>query len=1091
MSKKVLLALSLTFVSMIVLAQDYQIRQINTGLSNGTVSALHEDRLGFVWIGTQNGLNKYDGKNTVQYVNVTDEFRESTRDFYVQDIREDSIGDLWLVTNGSGLCKYVRELNKIVEVIPNGEGFTSQHMYAIDMLNDSILAIGYQNGFSIYNAYQNKIIKSVLDYQYIQSVLFDDFGNLWAGGDRLVKMSYGWETFELIKLDENYLDDVVTMIAPSQGEIWIGTRQNGLFKLLMREGEIVSYHHHLASSDPNSISANTVMSLFKSEENVLWIGTENGGLNRFDLEKNKIVRWSYDPSGNGFNANSIWSLLQTSNGHIWAGAFNNGINIIQPNESKFDSYIANGTEWMPLGNNVSTFAQAPDGNYYIGFDGNGLNVYNPKTKKFKNINVINDARAIICMQQMGNDLYAGTWSDGLIKYNVISKKWTIYQNDGGKTSLISNNIFDLLPDRQDPENLWIASWDEGLIYMDTRANEFLHGSNLLLNDTVIKNEMIYSLGYDSENVLWVGGGYTLVKVRYDSAEGGYVGKEVLTNTELVGNDGLLISSILSDRKGRVWIGSNKGGLFVTENFGKDFVEINVSSGLANNYVQSMIEDDSGDIWITTTQGMSRMRIGDSIEQLEFWNFDQSDGLQGDLFHLGGSFKDEGGNIYVGGNNGFNVFNSDEIILNQREVPIYITDFKLFNKSLEITEGPYGLKKNINSTRKIILPHDQNIFTIDYIGINLAHSDKNQYAYKMEGVDKDWNYVGDLTSATYTTVDPGSYTFKVRAANEDGVWTQNEKSIQVIIEPPVWELAWFKAGSIAFILFLSVGFYKLRTRSIRQSHQQLERIVDKRTSDLKREIEVRKEAELELTKTLNTLKSTQDKLVQVEKISSLGTLTAGIAHELNNPLNFIAGGINLFNQSLTENNQLDEYNEPLSMLQSGFDRSAKIVKSLTALSNRDAIKREPILINELIDFSLLMLNDQYSDHVSFDLDLQLQDSCMVYAANLRQAITNILENGIQAVERDGGVGKIWVKTYRETDKSDFAVISIENTGAKIPEINLSKIYDPFFTTKSPGDGIGLGLSVAYALIEQHHGSLEAKNTNKGVIFIVKIPFVAPV
>lgn len=1069
---------------------NYLINHIDKGLSYGNVTALHEDSLGFVWIGTMNGLNKYDGKVIENYTN-DGLINKSIRNLQVTAITNSTNNNLWISSNGNGLIHYDRKLNHLRSCNVPDVPIYLQNIYKIDKER---LWLATDSGAFLVNMKHMSIEEHLYPGKFIFEILLGTDSTLWIGSDTLYYREKGSIPKACLLEDGTILNNgILSLYQDSRERIWVGTR-NGLYKGTKTNNQWIFHKYMNNPNDPSSLSINNILSILEDQKGRMFIGTENGGLDIYNEANDSFVHFESDPiKDTGISAISIWALMEDSYGQIWAGTFNNGVNVLH--ESYFEAFYP--TLNGPSGNNVSCFAESKNGNIYVGYDGYGIDIFDPKTKSFEPLSYANiqpqSKGAVLWILPVDTThLLIGQWSGGLIDFNLKTGHSKQYLNHPGDTrSISSNNVFKILEDRANPGNYWVGLWNGGLNYFTRSTGEFKSFNYFNSNNRSISRNSIYSMAYDQENQLWIGTGDRLLKLVKNEDNQQYSFMTYLPNNQL-GEDmqEIFVSSIVCDQTGRLWIGANSGGLFVQDKNNDVFREI-ADKELKEDNVQALVEDDDGRMWVTTAHGLKCVLMSETSDSLEIWSFKENNGLQGELFHLGAGYKASNGDIYIGGNNGFNKFDPSSIKINKRVPPIYLTDFKLFNKSVDVADSTqHVIDRHINLAKEIHLDYDQNVFTIEYIGVNLIHSDQNQYAYQMTGVDKGWNYVGNNTGATYTNLDPGEYTFMVKCANEDGIWGEEYAAIKIIISPPFWGTWTFRILMVVFFIATIILVFKLRTRTIRKQNTILEEQVSLRTEELEKEITVRKNTEKELTNTLQTLQETQSQLVQVEKMSSLGTLTSGIAHELNNPLNFIAGGIHIFNESLKEDNAQHKYKVPMDLLTVGFERSNLIVKSLSVLSAHATAIKKSINLMELIDAIIDHMQSKYADlPFEFETDYNLYGNCVVYESNLKQAIQNIVENAIQAIEEAGienGKVKISTDTMERSDGKKTVVITIANNGPSIPDQYLAQIFDPFFTTKPPGDGIGLGLTLAYSFVEQHIGQIEVQNQVHGVSFTISFP-----
>ena len=471
--------------------------------------------------------------------------------------------------------------------------------------------------------------------------------------------------------------------------------------------------------------------------------------------------------------------------------------------------------------------------------------------------------------------------------------------------------------------------------------------------------------------------------------------------------------------------------------------------------------------------------------------------------------------FFGGTNGLNIFHPNNITDNHFIPPVVFSGFEILNKDVAIGEN-YPLKKSITTADGIYLDYNDYMFTFRYAALNFTNSQKNQYQYILEGFDKEWNKVGVRRFATYTNIPGGNYVFKVRASNNSGIWNEQGTSVRVLIAAPFWQKTWFQIPFTFLLLFSGYGLYKYRVRSINAKKKELERIVEMRTDKILRQKIKLEQANQELSTTLNKLKETQTQLIQSEKMATLGQLTAGVAHEINNPVNFIYSGINGLDKNLkvymeishqyqqiqsseefdTVKRQINDlkskigYEEVIediqrmmSSIKEGAERTANIVKGLQIFSRSDDTIMNKTDVHEGLESTLLILNNRTSKNITL---YKKYDGTIpkieCYPGQLHQVFMNILSNAIEAIGDNQGT--IAIETI---NKEEQIVITIEDTGEGIPSEVQARIFEPFFTTKEVGKGTGLGLSISYGIIKKHNGTLTfTSKLGQGTKFTISLP-----
>ncbi len=592
--------------------------------------------------------------------------------------------------------------------------------------------------------------------------------------------------------------------------------------------------------------------------------------------------------------------------------------------------------------------------------------------------------------------------------------------------------------------------------------------------------------------------------------------------------GSRIRSIFQDSKGIYWVGTDDG-LSRWDRGINMFQRITKNDGLPNNVVYGVLEDDHGRYWISTNRGLSRM-TADASHHYSFRNYDVDDGLQSREFNTNSFLKSEDGEMYFGGVNGLNIFHPDSVRDNLNLAPIVLTGFN--------TNGShYQMDESICFCKAIEISYKENYFSLEFASLDYANPEKNQYAYKMDGFEEDWTYSGNRRFVSYTNLEPGTYTFHVKGTNSDGLWNEVGASVVITITPPFWKTWWFRLMTLLAIVGSIVSMHKVRTRSIKTQKRKLEQEVIQRTKEINqqkeilveqndqligqsREIEAQRDTlqqingQLELA--IVNLKNAEAQLIQAEKMASLGQMVAGITHEINNPLSFIDSNLPFFedyskryaaiigeielhlgahasNGMQKELERIKEKYEfalinrdTLDIVNScrhGSKRIKQIVDDLRQFSRLDESGTKQTNLNDCLDTTLTLLENQYSDRIEVHREYGKLPLVECYPAKLNQVFLNILTNAIQAVS-SGGVVEVATEV-----QGDWAIVRIKDNGQGMTEAIKHKIFDPFFTTKDVGKGTGLGLSIAYGIIKEHNGNIDVESQpGTGSTFVIRIPIL---
>ncbi len=805
------------------------------GLSHSWVHSIFQDKYGFMWFGTDDGLNRYDGYNFRVYRNNFQD-QNSISSSIVMAMLEDSKGDLWIGTR-QGLNLFDRGKERFIR----HHKFLQQEISSIVEDKERNLWIGTTNDLfrldfksdSLYSYPPNIIShdRILASSGGIRALLIDSRDHLWIAADYGLFLynkekdsfiDYFHKDEDLYSISNN---DLYSILEDKSGRLWIGTSKGlDLFtnaNEYPRKGIFIHYKNIV--NDRRSISKGTVLSLLEDTEKKLWIGIENGGLDLMRLDnfkpgENNFSHFKNEPGrASSLSNNSVYSLFQDVQCNIWIGTFGNGINSVNVMSDKFIHIMNESGVKNSLSNNQVHAFYEEDNYLWMGTDG-GLNRYNKKDGTFKyyvhdplnNRSIGSNAVWSICKGKSGN-LWIGTWGGGLNRYDYKTETFEHYYNDPKDTnSLGSNNMFSVFEDSEG--DLWVGTMGGGLNMLDRNNNKFIR---YMTSNSGIYTNFVQAIVESDNGDLWIAN--VNVFCRFDKRKKVF---EIFrySGDNSTGLRGNRTRTIFKDSKGDLWMGTNDGLNFYNITT-RGFTCYQVENGLPDNSVNSIQEDKHGNLWIGTNKGLSRFNNAvNRPEKPEFKNYVYEDGLQGNEFGKRSCYRNADWMLYFGGTNGFNIFNPDKITDNTYIPPIVISDFQIFNKPELI--GDKGLKKDRGNGEELVLSYKQSVFSFEYAALNYISSLKNQYAYKLEGFDDDWNYVGTKRSVTYTNLDPGNYIFRVKGSNNDGIWNEEGISLPIIITPPFWETTWFYGLILTAVAGIIFGLYRWRVWQLLKHEKEL-------------------------------------------------------------------------------------------------------------------------------------------------------------------------------------------------------------------------------------------------------------------------------
>ncbi len=836
---------------------------VEDGLSQNGAFAILQDSDGFMWFGTQDGLDKYDGKNFTAYRHDPDN-SNSLSDNWIWAIHEDHLGALWIGTLSGGLDRYDRELDQFTHYQhdpDNPQSLSHNEILAIYEDPDGVLWIGTRGGLDrfdreteIFTRYQhNPDDLQSLSADAVLSIYETLDGILWVGteGGGLSRFDRETETFTHFSNDPNdsqsLSDNNVLVIYEDPFEVlWIGTDGGGLNRF-DRETETFA-HYQYDPDDRNSLSHNSVRAIYEDPSVALCIGTDGGGLHRFDRETENFTHYQYDPSDpKSFSHLSVYEIYQDREGVLWIGTYGGGLNKLFLGGLNFTYFNHNPNDPNSLSNSdIRGIYQDKSGLLWVGTNA-GLNRFDQKTGQWRHyqhdpddpFSISSDIVGDVYQDQDGL-LWVGTYDNGLNSFDPQTERFTRYQDDpDDPTRFKGSTVSEIYQDQQGI--LWIGTLDEGLNSYDPETGSFTHYQADPNDPDSIYSDNIFSVYEDQQGWLWIGTfGDGLNKFDRENDKFTHFQFDPNDSSSLSNN---LVTAIFEDRGGTLWIGT-AGGLNKFDPQTETFVHYREKDGLANDLVIGILEDDGGNLWLSTNHGLSRFNPRTET----FKNFDVNDGLQSNEFNGMAYHKSESGEMFFGGIRGLNAFHPDRIQENNPYLPpVALT---------RLTQGgeEMDLGQSNNNITEVTLNWPNNFFEFEFAALSYAHPEENQYAYLLEGLDDDWIDMGTRGYGRYTHLPGGSYTLRVIGSNNDGIWNEQGASVRINVIPPIWETWWFRGAILLILVGGVIGGYRLRVRSVEARSRELEKLVEERTTELSRtnvllvrEIADRKQAEAELAK----------------------------------------------------------------------------------------------------------------------------------------------------------------------------------------------------------------------------------------------------
>jgi signal transduction histidine kinase/ligand-binding sensor domain-containing protein len=1045
---------------------------IEDGLSQANVWSIVRDRQGFMWFGTQmGGLNRYDAYEFKVYQHDLQDDRSLSHN-YIQVLYEDRRGALWIGFGGGGLDRYNRETDTFVH-------------YRHNQANPNSIP-----GNNVNTLYEDRT------------------GVLWVGSDGgISRMDRERGTFFTYKHDPNdpnsLSDDWVRSICEDQatGLFWLGTRRGGVSVFERRTGRFIHYTN--IRGDSTSLSGNEVNHVYQDRALNIWVSTRSG-LNRFDPKTRTFIRYKHDANNpeslsddyvsmtyedtrgrfwvatmNGLDLlewntgtfthcrhasgnpdslcdDAVRAVYEDDTGAVWFGTANGGVSRLASEAKKFVTWRHNLDDTNSLSHNAAqAIHEDSTGRLWVGtaaglnrFDGRNFTRYlnnpqDPHSLSANNVIAIEeDARGV---------LWFGT-SAGLNRFDGTG--FTRYQNEPSNLRSLSGNAIDALC-ADDAGGLWISVHGIGLDYFNGRA--FTHYRRDKANPHSLPTYYVHGIVRDRKGTIWLASTDAWL-IRFDPAADTFT-PYLFDPAHPITEAANQVHALFADTDGSIWVGADTGLFRFSPISGRFIEHYTRSDGMPANVVASILSDNQGYLWLGTTAGLSRF----DPRSHTFRNYDQSDGLQGNQFTGYACGRRRNGQMFFGGPNGLSAFFPDRLQDNPHAPPIVLTDFELFDRPLEIGGKDSPLRKAVNVAETITLKHHQSVFGFRFAALNYTSPEKNRYAYKMDRVDADWRYTdAKRRFVNYTKLDPGTYVFRVRGSNNDGLWNETGAFIKIIIARPWWATWWFRCLAAVSLLALVAGGYRLRVRSITRRNLDLETQVAQRTRSL------------------------SEQAAQLEAANKeLEAFSYSVSHDLRAPLRSIDG----FSQALLEDNadQLDSQ---------GKDFLGRV---------RAASHRMERLIDDMLKLSRVTRSEMH--RVTVDLSALAQTVAReLQATQPERKVEFVIMPGLAAkadlnlmrVVLENLLGNAWKFTGKHSAaRIELGVIRqngqlacfVRDNGAGFDMAYAEKLFVAFQRLHSPADfeGTGIGLATVRRIIHRHGGHVRAEGkVEQGATFYFTLP-----
>jgi signal transduction histidine kinase/ligand-binding sensor domain-containing protein/CheY-like chemotaxis protein/AraC-like DNA-binding protein len=1061
------------------LSEKRYIKKINSddGLSHNIVNDIVQDGNGFIWIATQDGLNRFDGYEFRTYrfdpadpvsilgnhiesllvdkqnnlwistrygLNLYDPKQDNFIGYIPEDLEELDItkisysrkDGLWISNYTGGVLYFDIESRSFIDYHIDNQYIPSSYIIAIHEDRDSMVWIGTaNNGVLIFHHLDNKLVMNVelsgriekIDLLQVEEIFEDINGNIWiASRQGLVLYLRTLNEFFHIRKShhpEGLIDDIILDVNQDfMGNIIIGTQEGGLNILSQDQLKAnnpgnYKFSRIMAGSENHHLSYRSIQSVFEDKDRNLWLGTFGNGVNVIPQiqPKFKLLKHS-DQNPNSLNFDKIWGICEDQDGRLWIGTDGMGLNRYNPATGEIDHYMSG---WGPGAISDDAILSAlcdSRGRLWFGTYAGGLNLYVKDSDSFRHIEVtddqygvtVNDIRTIF--ESENGDIWLGTNGAGLMRMNEGTSRFTniIPQSD-------EISAYDIRAIAQDQTGgLWLGTYGAGLFYYHPVSGEVKHHAFDRINPGTLKCNIIYSLLYDdAKNVLWIGG-------------------------------------------------SQNGGLNRLDLNNLTFSHFNHDHGLVNDIIHGIEKDSQGRLWMSTNEGISMFDPAST----GFTNFDKLDGVQEKEFSNGSVLKSSVHQIICfGGSAGLNYFQPEDIQKQYNEIPVIITDLKIYNEQVPLRTAGYSdspLLQTILYTHKLELNYRQNNFTLGFSGIHYANPGKINYQYKLEPADQDWNNLNNKREVTFQNLRAGEYRFFVRASNADGIWSDNNASLLLSIKPPPWRSWWaFVLYGLIFFSFV-VWIYSYNLKQAKMKHHLL---VEKQLRSHEHEIYEERirfftNISHEIRTPLMLLINPLEDLISKESINTVRGRTFRVMHRSANSLLQLINTLLEFRKTETGTLKLSA---GICNIVEQVEENSIAFKGMAARKNIELIFQ--------------------ADQKEIEMWVDREKLEMILNNILSNAIKNSFENG--AIEVHVKLDPDQTATFPE----GHVVIIVRDEGTGIPADEINKIFDRFYQVKGGNNtsGTGIGLALTKKLVELHRGSITVESIlNRGTSFFVRLP-----
>lgn len=1065
-------------------AHDRQFAHLDTrqGLSHDHVNAVLRDEKGFVWIGTESGLNRFDGYKVRVFRNDPSESTSLPHD-YITGLFQMPGGKIGVVT-ARGACIYDPSSETFSAALKDFQAYSISHpnklRAAVQDKKGNYWFVVEDEGLIHFNTKSSKAItirhanrdKGSIATNSVTAITQHPDGSYWIAHANGLVENFAFENqIARVKTRLNFFkgrrlnqsDKLHCLLAlDKDGDIWaFPTNYDMGIAYLDKQGKI----HYLGKTFGSPrLNSDMITGVAEDNSGNIWIANGQKGIDVLNKKTLAVTNVSHaSENEHGLSHDAITTMLKDADGFIWLGTYKGGVHYFHENMRRFPIINRHTRPHSLPFEDVNTFVEDDRGNLWLGTNGGGLIYFDRTTQEFTAYrhdptdphSLSNDAIVSLCLDHR-NQLWIGTFLGGLNHFD--GKKFTRYQHDPRRPgSLPGRSVWEIFEDSR--HQLWIGTLDGGLCQFDPIKNAFTryhHPKQRALYSTYVP-----TIFEDTRGNMWFGTSTGIDVLQ--KADGNIVHFETEPGNpaSIAGND---IFGILEDAGGRIWIGS-RGGLSLWQAKSNTFVNFTEKQGLPDNAILSMLEDENGRLWLGTSNGISCATIssGKGGLKVSFTNYSEMDGLQGRQFTEDAALRTRAGELIFGGSNGFNLFTPGELGNNRMVPRLAFTDFQLFNRTLHPSASGNDkriLPSSVTMNPSIVLKASDNVFSIEFAALSFIQAGKNQYKYKLEGFNEDWLTTdANDRKVTFTNLDAGDYVFRVIASNNDGLWNKKGIALHIRVLPPVWK------SPLAYAFYtLAIVLLLLAVRRMIQERERMKFAITQTRE------EARRSQELDMLKT---------------------KFFTNVSHELRTPLSLILAPV----EKLSENAVNTQDRRQFELIQRNARRLLNLVNQLLDFRKLEVngigfqpTEGEVVGFIRNTVFSFSDLSEKKDIRLYFHSNVQQLETAFDHD-KLEKILFNLLSNAIKFTL---GPGEVSVKVdIEDAGENYLAEIKVHDTGIGIPAEKQALIFERFFQSDLPttiiNQGSGIGLAITSEFVRIHGGSVSVTSVEgKGSCFTVALP-----